>query len=86
MRKKNFQKALRDFESKIKEIFPEAELRTLSPISDEDSLIEILLPRKISFNERLQIASIENEIEEKYDITFATTTAISSLSEQTLNT
>ena len=78
--KRHFQKALRDFENKIKEIFPEAKLRTLPPISDEDSLIEVLLPRKVSFSERLQIASIENEIEEKYNITFATTTATSSSS------
>lgn len=65
-------KAVSEFEKRLKEAFPEALIEVVEPLEDEDALLEVFW-KKTDMETIRQIAAIQIEVEEKYDVGLAFT-------------
>jgi hypothetical protein len=61
--------ALKEFEQSLQEALPGATFRLIDPFEGHDVAIEITLPGTIvTWEERMKLAEIAADLEEKYDV------------------
>ena len=65
--------ALKEFEQRFQESFPEATFQLTDPYDDDDAAIDVFLHTKaVTYEDRMKLAEIGTDIEEKYDVCIAT--------------
>jgi len=68
---RNLAEAASRFKEVLQNMYPDIEVRFLSPLEDEDFAFEVLIPRNFSSDEVLEACHRECiEIEDEYDLFF----------------